>query len=433
MDKATAFTDRSIRWSLIVCLLGFGGFLIWGSFVKLDEGVTASGQVVVRDDRKQVQHLEGGIISALHVREGQVVEKGDILVELEPLQSESARDEYAQEYIVQAASTIRLTALRAEEDEVNFDALRDDIDIDPATLEEIIDRQTALFDQQRAARAAELDVLIKRRNGLRARRADLTSEIEATQRALETAREDLALRRQLMDEKLETVGNVSRLEREVAGLEADLSRLKGEQNQALKNGEEVVSQIAEAKARFQERVGEELVDAQSRALAARERLLALDDKLARTVVRAPQSGTVLNLDFSTLGGVVSPGATLMEIVPLDDDLVVTVRLKPTDRDAVHPGQTVEAQLTAYKSFIAPRLAGEVSGVSADLKQDEVSGAYYYEARVTLDASELDSASRVQIVPGMPVDAFIASGNRRTFMDYVFEPIRSTMQRGTRMS
>lgn len=430
MSKATAFTDRSIRISVIICVIGFGSFLAWGSIAKLAEGVTASGQVVVEDSRKEIQHLEGGMISVLHVREGDEVQQGDILVELAPLQSASARDELAQEYAVQAANIIRLTALRAEEESVSFEELNE-IDLDPVIREEIIARQSSLFTQQRAARAAELSVLNSRRSSLRSRRQDVANEMEATERSLTTARADLALRRELLEEKLETIGNVSQIEREVSRLEADMSRLQGESNQALKSGEEVVNQIREARAQFQEQLGQQMVEAQGRALAARERLLTLDDRLARTVVRAPQSGKILNKSFSTVGGVVSPGETIMEIVPTNDDLIVIIQLSPTDRDAVKPGQTVKAQLTAYKSFRQDRLDGEVLGVSADLLQDDVSGAYYYEARVKLDATGL--SPDVQVIPGMPIDAFIASGNSRTFFDYIFEPIMTTIRRGTQMS
>lgn len=432
MNKASAFNDRSIRYSVLAIIVGFGGFLIWGLIAPLAEGVTAHGQIVVQDNRKEVQHLEGGMISALHVKEGQKVAEGDILLELAPLQSESARDELAQELAVQSASLIRLNALRNEEKSVNFDKLAE-IGIDEATRTDIVERQTSLFNQQRNSLSAELSVLQSRRNSLRTRRQDLVSEVDATERALIVAREDLALRRELLAEKLETIGNVSQIEREVSSLEAELSRLQGERNQALKNGEEVINQIREAKAQFQEQVGRELLEAQARGLAARERLLALDDRLARTVVRAPQSGTVLNLAYSTIGGVVSPGNTIMEIVPDNDDLIVNARLSPTDRDAVQPGQAVKAQLTAYKSFKVERLDGVVVNVSADLKQDEVNGAYFYETRIQLDASTLDPESRIQIIPGMPVDTFIASGNRRSFFDYVFEPIRTTIERGTRMS
>lgn len=426
------FDDKGIRLSLLACLVGFGGFLVWAGFAKLDEGVTASGQVVVMDNRKQVQHFEGGIIRSLNVREGELVTQGDVLLVLEPLQSESARDEVAQEYAVQTATSERLRALRAGAETVTFPVLGA-LSMDDQTKADMIARQSTLFAQQLRTRDAERSVLTTRKESLEGRSRDLSAQIAASRRALTAAREDLALREEMLAEKLETIGAVQQVRRDVASLEADLSRLIGDRNETVKSAEEVTNQLTQAEAEFQEQVGEQLVEAQRRAAGARERLLAQEDRLARTTITAPQSGTVLNLAHSTVGGVVSPGESIMEIVPTADKLVVTVRLSPTDRDAVSPGQAVEAQLTAYKSFVAPRLAGEVTLVSADLKQDDATGTYYYEARVVLDASSLPAESRIEIIPGMPVETFIASGSARTFLDYMFEPIFGALRRGTRMN
>jgi HlyD family secretion protein/epimerase transport system membrane fusion protein len=426
------FADAAIRWSAIACIAGFATFLLWAAFAGLEEGVTAPGQVVVQFDRKQVQHFEGGIVRTLNVAEGQMVQEGDILLELEPVQSESVREETAQELAVQTATIERLIALRAGSDSADFDAV-EAIAIAPAVRQEIVEAQTRLFAQQRDAQAARLSVLQSRRTQLEGRVRDLAQQIRATEGALENARQDLALRRDMLAEKYETILNVQRVEREVAGYEGDLSRLIGERNAARENAREVLEEIEQAKADFNERIGEALLEARSRALSARERLSATDDRLSRTVIRAPQSGTVFDLQQKTLGGVVRPGDVILEIVPDTDELVVAVQLSPTDRDVVAPGQSVEAQLTAYKAFNSPRMSGEVVQVSADLKRDEVTGTPYYEARVRLDPSSLDGYENVRIIPGMPVQAFIASGNRRTFFGYVFEPIFSSIRRGIRMN
>ena len=425
--------DRGVFWSAIACAVGFGGFVVWSVTAPLGEGVTASGQIVVRDDRKQVQHYEGGIVSALYVREGDTVTEGEILLELEPLQSEAARDELAQEFAVQTATLERLAALRSGERAPNFTALSK-IDLDETVKADIRARQMALFEQQRAAHEAGIDLLTTRRRTLQGRADDLRGQIAATRAALVSGRDDLALRRQLLAERLETIGNVQALEREVSRLEADLSRLVGARNEAISGIEEADDEIRRAEADLMERTGREVVEAQGRALGARERLRGTEDRLARTVIRAPTGGEVLNLEVATIGGVVRQGEPIMEIVPSGGALIATVRLPPTDRDAVQPGQKVEAQLTAYKSFVpSARLDGEVIGVSADLIEDPVTQTYYYEARVALDESGLDPADRIEIIPGMPVDAFIASGRSRTFMSYMLEPITETMTRGSRMN
>lgn len=424
--------DRGIRNSVIALVIGFGIFIGWSAFAGLDEGVTASGLIVVQDNRKAVQHFEGGIVSKLNVHEGDHVEKGDILLELEPIQSEAARDELAQDFAVQTATLERLLALRADRDVLTFQSIRQ-IDLPDATKLDITGRQAALFNQQRAAHNAELSVLETRKQTVIGRQADLSNQIAATRRQLLAARKDLKLRRELLAEKLETIGNVAQLEREVAGLEATASRLVGDQNEAAQSEQEIKDQVLEAKARFQEQISEQIVETQAKVLATRERLQALDDRLSRTVIRAPQGGTVLNLAYTTIGGVVGAGNTILEIVPDTDKLVAKVKLSPTDRDAVTKGQRVRAQMTAYKTYMMKQLDGEVLSISADLKTDEASGAMYYEAQIALDTSELSADDRILIIPGMPVSAFITSGTKRSFLDYVFEPILKTFRTGTRMS
>lgn len=424
--------DRGIRNSVIALVIGLGIFIGWSAFAGLDEGVTASGLIVVQDNRKAVQHFEGGIVSKLNVREGDHVEKGDVLLELEPIQSEAARDELAQDFAAQTATLERLLALRADSDILTFQSIRQ-IDLPDSVKLDITGRQAALFNQQRAARNAELSVLKTRKEAVIGRQADLKNQIAATRRQLLAARKDLKLRRELLEEKLETIGNVAQLEREVAGLEATASRLVGEANEAAKNEQEIKDQILEAKARFQEQISQQIVETQAKVLATRERLQALDDRLSRTVIRAPQGGTVLNLAHTTIGGVVGAGDTIMEIVPDTDKLVAKVKVSPTDRDAVAKGQHVRAQMTAYKTYMMKQLDGEVLSISADLKTDQASGAMYYEAQVALDTSELSPDDRILIIPGMPVSAFITSGTKRSFLDYVFEPILKTFRTGTRMS
>ena len=423
------FSDGAVRWSILACLIGFGGFLLWAAVAPLEEGVTASGQIVLRDDRKTIQHFEGGIIRRLYVSEGDRVEQGAVLLELEPLQSEAARDELAQQLLVQQATLARLQAVRDGDDAPDFSLLDAD-GVDGALRDDIVTRQRELFRQQTSAHEAELSVLRARREALTRRIADLGGELAATRSALEVAERDLRLREDMMGEGLETIGNVQTLQREVASYRGELSRLTGDQNAARASITETDGQIAELQARLARDIGTQMVEAQANAMAAAERLRGTEDRLARTVIRAPQAGQVFNLGFKTVGGVVRQGEPIMDIVPETDDLLVAVRLRPTDRDAVSPGQRVEAQLTAYKSFIVPRLPGEVMGVSADLKQDEASRSYYYEARILLDRTE--GGQELAVLPGMPVEAFIASGRRRTMLDYLLEPILGTLRRGARM-
>lgn len=397
--------DRSILWSMIAFAVGIGGFFLWAALAPLEEGVTASGQVVVQNDRKVIQHLEGGIVGTLYVAEGDRVAQGDLLVALRPLQSEAARDELAYDVGALAASEARLKALKAGLDEIDWSSL-ETLQLKPSVYEDIRVRQQALFVEQRQAHASEIEVLQQRRTTLEGRVTDAASELAAVRSALSSARADLERRSSLLGERLETINNVAQLEREVASLEGDVARLEGQRNEALANIRETDESIAEVRAKFAESISRELVDAQTRYLAARERLRRTEDRLARTLIRAPRSGEVLNLAVTTIGGVVGPGEPIMEIVPSTDQLIALVRLRPNDRDAVAPGQEVEAQITAYNSFTTPRLKGQVLGVSADLVEDPASRTTFYEARVVLDASDVPPSTQILLIPGMPVETFI---------------------------
>ncbi|MEM9838111.1 MAG: HlyD family type I secretion periplasmic adaptor subunit [Pseudomonadota bacterium] len=427
----STLSDRSVFLSAVGCAVGLGGFLLWAGFAGLDEGVTASGFVVVENDRKVVQHLEGGIVRTLSVIEGQRIEKGETLLTLEPVQSEAARDETAYEAGFVEASLARLEALRTEQPQPDWSDL-EAMNLSATVFAGLVERQTTLFTQQRETQTNSIQRLESRSASLEGRARDLRIQITATESAIDSARRDLNRRRALLDERLETIGNVEQLEREVASLESELARLQGDRNLALSEITETNKAIAETSAAFVEEISQELVDLQAQSLVVRERLRSTEDRLARTLVTAPQAGEVLNLAVTTVGGVVLPGEPIMEIVPNKDELIALVRLRPLDRDAVRQGQEVEAQLTAYNTFTTPRIKGEVIGVSADLIEDPITQTSYYEARIVLDRETLLASDDIQLVPGMPVDAFIKSGEKRTFLDYVLQPIVSTLSKGARM-
>lgn len=425
------FADRSVRFSVIGCLVGLGGFLLWASFAGLDEGVTASGVIIVESDRKVVQHLEGGIVRQLMISEGQQVEQGETLITLEPVQTEAARDETAYEAGFVEASLARLDALRTDRMSPDWSGLLK-MGLSEAVSDRLIAQQSVLFTQQRQTQANTIERLETRRAGQTGRARDLEAQITATQSARDSARIELGRRKTLLAERLETIDNVARLEREIASFEAELGRLRGDQNLTRSEIAETEKSIAEVKATFVEEISQEIVEFQAQSLAVRERLRSTEDRLARTTVIAPRSGEVLNLAVTTVGGVVLPGDPILEIVPNKDELIALVRLRPTDRDAVRRGQKVEAQLTAYNTFTTPRIKGEVVGVSADLIEDPATRIAYYEARIVLRVESFLASENVQLTPGMPVEAFIMSGQKRTFLDYVLQPIISTLSKGARM-
>lgn len=425
-------SDRFVRRMTLTCFVGLGGFLAWSGIAPLEEGVAAHGKVVVETNRQSIQHLEGGIVHDLRVREGDRVSAGDVLVVLQDTTSLAGRDQVIQEYAALMASTERLAALKAGDRSPNFTTL-DQLDLGAAERADIVERETSLFEQQRESLAADLAVLTSRRDAAAATQISRQKEIEIVQRALQAAEEELEIRRDMFSQQLVRLDEVTAAEREAARLEAEVARLSSEKEAAHAEEMDLAAQLTQSRARFAQDVAETLLRTRGEFLASEERLRAAQDVLDRSVIKAPTDGEILNLNIATIGGVVRPGETMMEIIPDVAGVTATVRIRPTDRASVFEGQTVRTQLSAFKSWKTPRLAGEVVGVSADLKTDPDTSSVYYEARITVPEDEISRVETLDITPGMPVDVFIYSGRSRTFLDYVLEPLSESMFRGLRSS
>ncbi|NNU17730.1 HlyD family type I secretion periplasmic adaptor subunit [Parvularcula sp. ZS-1/3] len=421
-------TDQTIRRAGTVCLVGLGGFLLWAGLAPLSEGVSTFGSLVVEDNRKVVQHLEGGIVRAVNVREGDLVAAGDVLVEFDRIAAEASRDEVAQELFGLLAGLDRLDSLTRGIEAVAFTE-PSYLAINPGTADEIRARQQELFEQQRETHLTEIGVLEAQRETLLSSRGARDRQLASTRRALRASNEELALKRDLLTRKLVQVDEVSRLERENANLEGDVSRLQADRAESASAVVEIEQKIRQTRAAFLEKLSTERAELRRQAFVAEERFAAADDILNRTQVVAPQSGAVMNLAFTTLGGVVSAGEPIMEIVPDEASLVAKVQINPSDRDSVQEGMVAVSRLSAYKSWKAPSMTGRVVKVSADLKTDQVTGATYYEATLHLEPEGDISEGDLQFIPGMPVEAFIDSGFDRTFLDYLLEPITTTFRRG----
>lgn len=429
-SKTSPLQDKPVRNMLFACGIGFGGFALWGAFAPLEEGVAANGQIVVEGDRQVLQHLEGGIVEQLRVRDGMQVQKGDVLVVLEDTATLASRDLVIQEYAALAASVERMRALQTNQESLTFSAL-DDLDIGDAERLEIMKREEELFAQQRGALGADVTVLKARKSAANQTKNSRSRQITIAQRGLKTAQEELELSQALLGQKLVRKDRVTEAQRLVANLEADIAQLRSEQSDAASTAAELDAQMAQADAQFLEGNGTALLEASAALLAAEERLSAAQDVLNRSSIIAPVSGEILNMQLSTVGGVIQPGQTLMEIVPSISEVTASVRLRPADRSAVAKGQIVRTQFSSYRGWQAPRLEGEIIGVSADLKTDPATSAMYYEARIKIPEAQMQRTSDVEINAGMPVDAFIYSGTSRTFFDYLFDPLFESLFKGLR--
>jgi HlyD family type I secretion membrane fusion protein len=422
--------DGFVKRTALICLIGLGGFLLWAGFAPLSQGIPASGLIVVENSRQIVQHLEGGIVREMLVRDGDRVERGQVLLVLEDTASLANRDLVLQEIASLNGSLQRLDALSQNLETPDFSFI-DALPLGDEDREQVIGRQMNLFVQQKQAFDADIAVLTARRDGAVTSRALHEEQVFINRRVLSTARDQLSLIEERFARQMARLDEVRTRERDVAALEGEISRLRRDAEQAKTLEEDLNGQIAQAEAAFARQLSIESLDVRNSLQSSAERLTAAQDVLNRSVIVAPQSGEILNLRFSTTGGVIGSGETILEIVPDVVEVTASVRIAPNDRGAVFEGQDVRTRMAAFKSWMTPTLDGEVMSVSADLKTDQITGASYYEVRVRIPAVEMTKMENLDVIPGMPVEVFIYSGTSRTTLDYLFEPISESLFRGSR--
>lgn len=422
--------DKLVRQMAFICVLGFGGFMVWASLAPLEEGVASSGQIVVEENRQLVQHLEGGLVKKILVREGDIAEQGQVLVILEETRALANRDQIVQEFAASAATVARLGALRDKKAKPDFSRL-DGLELGEIEKQNIIRRETDLFNQQKNALRSDIAVFETRIQAAQKTIQSRNRQIEITNSALSSANSELELVKEIFAKQLARKDQVTSAERLVANLEGDKARLESEGETAGSSIIELNARIAQSQSDFARDIAASHLESNAVLLAAEEQLRTAQDVLNRSEIIAPVSGEVLNMAFSTVGGVVRPGETLMEIVPDIDRVTASVRIAAIDRSSVHEGQSVRTQFSSYKGWQAPRLEGVITDISADLKTDPVTAVNYFEARVQVSPEQMAQASNIEITPGMPVDVFIFSGKSRTFMDYIFEPLSDSLFRGLR--
>lgn len=426
---AKIFASKTIKVGAVICSIAFGGFLVWASLAPLAEGVVVYGKIAVENNRKTIQHLEGGIIQDILVKEGDVVNINDPLMVLTDVSVAAGRDQVAKELANSEASIDRLEALLSGTKKVTFREL-DRNEVPETVLFTTHARQRELFDQQSGKLGADIDVLVSRRNGLIERASNHEAQIQSTERAQTLVQTDIDRSRKLLEQRLIRALDLSGLERDEARLSSDLARLRSEQSTARAQAAEITQQILQTKAQFREKVSEDLVIARAEMLSHRERLISAQDIVNRTTIYAPQSGEVLNLAFSNAGAVVRPGEVILEIVPNNQDLIATAEVNPADRDSVHEGLKVQARLSGLKAWDSPLLEGTISDISADLKMSPDGRYSYYEAQFKIGQEQVETLD-APLIPGMPVEAFIFSGEKRTFLEYLVEPVVATMRKAAR--
>lgn len=427
---------RELRIGGIVAGAFFIGFLGWAAITPLDAGAYASGVIAVSGNRQAVQHRDGGLVSAIHVQEGQTVAKGQILVEISAGELRATERATAGEVYSLLAQRARLTAERtragAVATPVEFAKLTGD---DLVLAQDALALQRLQFTARRQSLDAQRGVLAQRESQLAEQTTGYQRQLDSNAEQKRLIGEELDGLRKLASQGYAPMNKVRALERSEAALTGEEGAYRAS---IARSGEaigETRMQLMTLDRRMMEEVTGQLRDIQVRLDELQPKLIALRDQLNRAVVRAPEGGKIVGLTTFTIGGVVAPGSTLMEIVPQDRALVIQANVAPNDADDLRIGQTTQVRFTSLHERDLPILKGKLTKLSADSFQDEQSGQRFFRAEVAVPPAEMDRIRKVRgprtgLQAGLPVEVLVPL-RKRTALDYLLEPLLQTVWRSGR--
>jgi HlyD family type I secretion membrane fusion protein len=404
------------------------GLAAWGGAAPLSGAAIATGQVVVEAYRKTVQHFEGGIVREIAVEEGDAVRAGQVLFRLDDTKARTTLDALQGRYFAARAQEARLTAERDEAEAIEFPA--DLLAAEhPAGAEAMIG-QRKIFAARRIWVGGQVAILRQKISQLREEIAALQQQVDSEARQSGLIGEEMQGVEALVNKGLERRPRLLALQRSAEEIGARRSDHLGQIARAHQKIGEAELQITDLQNKRVDEIMRELRDTQESLFDLKEKLLAARDVLDRTVVRAPRDGVIVNRRVHTIGGVISPGDPVVEIVPQAEDLIVEARVRMDDIDQVHPGLPVQIRLTAYKQRWTPTVDGTVRTVSADRLQDQRSGDPFFTARISIDPVSLGKLPNVQLYPGMPAEVLIVTESRTAF-DYMLSPLTASLSRAFR--
>ena len=420
---------RHIVFGLAAVMLVAGGIGGWAATTEISGALIAPGSVVVETNAKKIQHPTGGVVGEIVASNGKTVQTGDLLLRLDETMTR------ANLQIVSRAldeMTARRARLRAERDGASTITWPSEFEIrqsEPNIIELTADEQR-LFQLRSTTRLGQkrqlgerIVQLTEEASGIVAQQAAKSQEIVLVQRELKGVRE-------LWEKNLIQINRLTALEREATRLEGERAQLVASAAQGRGKVSEIELQITQIDRELASEVGRELREIDGKANEYAERKVAAEDQLRRIDIRAPITGTVHEMNVHTVGGVISAGEQLMLVVPAADRLTVEARIAPQDIDQVKIGQVASLRFSAFSQRTTPEINGIVSRVAADVTIEQRTGAAYYTARIAIEPHEIARLGDVKLVPGMPVEAFIKTGDR-TVGSYLTKPLLDQVARAFR--
>ncbi len=412
-------TSRPARLGLWVLGIGFGGFLLWAGLAPLEEGVPTQGMVTIATKRKIIQHLTGGLVRKIYVKEGQFVKKGEPLIALDDSLVRANYEAVRQRYLTLRAMEGRLLAEQSGQSKITFhpDLLQEQND---PQVKQILSNQEQLFQARRQALASDMQADHEAVQGLQASLQGLDGALSSRKSQLQYIQEELKGIRDLVKE-----GYAPR------NKQLDLERMAAEATGAIAETESNIlrtnRQIAETRARAAQRVQEyrkevegTLADVRREVQSDQQRTKAAKDELDRMVIRAPEDGQVVGLVEQTVGGVIGPGQKLMDIVPQDEPLILEARVPPQMIDRIHKGLIADVRFSAFANSPALVVQGKVTSISSDVITDPRTGIPFYLGQIAITPEGVKQLGNHEMQAGMPAQVVFRTGER-TVLTYLLHP------------
>jgi HlyD family secretion protein len=409
-----------------VLLFGLGG---WASTAEISGALIAQGSVVVDSNVKKVQHPTGGVVGELNVHDGDHVKAGDILLRLDETVTQANLAIVTKGLTELYARHARLAAERDGADTVEVPKEFAD-NLDNPDVKEALASERKLFDLRRQARIGQKDQLRERITQLQEQITGLTAQEDAKNKETDLINQELQGVRDLYAKNLVPLNRLTSLERDAAKIQGERGQLIASAAEAKGKVTETQLQIIQVDQDLSSDVAKELRETDSKIGEYVERKVTAEDQLKRTDIRAPQDGIVFQSTANTVGGVVTAGDPIMLIVPESDNLLVEVKVDPKDIDQIQFNQSVVLRFSAFNVRTTPELNGTVVRIAADTTTDQRTGQRFYLVRIALTAEEIKRLGDGKLTPGMPVEAFIQTGER-TMLSYLIKPLHDQLMRSFR--
>ena len=408
-----------------VLVIGLGG---WASTAQISGALIAQGSIVVDTNVKKVQHPTGGVVGELFVRDGDHVKAGDVLLRLDETVTR-ANLAIVNKGLVEFYA--RKARLAAERDGADTMAVPPEVAgrLDEPDVKEALASERKLFELRHQDRLGQKQQLQERITQLQQQITGLAAQQSAKDKGIATEQELQGVR-DLWQKNLVQLNRLTSLQRDEARLEGERGRIIAQAAEVKGKIAEIQLQIIQVDQDLSSDVAKELREIDSKIGEYVERKITAEDQLKRTDIRAPQDGTVFQSTANTVGGVIAAGDPIMLIVPESDNLTVEVRVDPKDIDQIQLGQIVVLRFTSFNVRTTPEIDGTVSRIAADTSTDQRTGQSYYLVRIAMPVQELKRLGDVKLTPGMPVEAFVQTGDR-TMLSYLIKPLHDQLMRAFR--